>query len=104
MRRGTSSRFSSSFGSLNMTSSARELPIVAKLPAWLLSRIGSIVSQHAILEWRLSRIIYTLLDVDPKAGRITVREPRTTDRFDMICDLIKLKKLKIDADLATLRR
>jgi hypothetical protein len=54
----------------------RELPLRVNLPSFLLREIGRIVSRHAILEWKLSRTVYTLLAIDPVCGRVTIREPR----------------------------
>ena len=81
----------------------RELQLKVNLPSFLLREIGRIVSRHAILEWKLSRTVYTLLGIDPVCGRVTVREPRTTDRLDMIADLIKIKNISISADLPGIR-
>jgi hypothetical protein len=81
----------------------RELPLRVNLPSFLLREIGRIVSRHAILEWKLSRTIYTLLGIDPVCGRVAVREPRTTDRLDMIADLIKIKNISVSADLPAIR-
>jgi len=81
----------------------RELPLRVNLPSFLLREIGRIVSRHAILEWKLSRTVYTLLGIDPVCGRVTIREPRTTDRLDMIADLIKIKNISVSADLPAIR-
>jgi hypothetical protein len=81
----------------------RELPITLKLPSFLLRDIGRIITHHSVLEWKLSRIVYTLLGIDPVAGRIAVREPRTTDRLEMIVDLLKLKGISVSADLDGIR-
>jgi len=83
---------------------ARELPLTLELPSSLYREIGRIVAAHALLEWTLSRIIYILLDIEPVHGRITIREPRTTDRLDMIADLMKLKNIKTGTDLPALRQ
>jgi hypothetical protein len=81
----------------------RELPITLKLPSFLLRDIGRIITHHSVLESKLSRIVYTLLGIDPVAGRIAVREPRTTDRLEMIVDLLKLKGISVSADLDGIR-
>jgi hypothetical protein len=52
---------------------------------------------------RLSEVAYLLLGIGPKEGRLAVREPRTTDRFDMIRDLLELKAIKVETDLVLLR-
>jgi hypothetical protein len=77
----------------------RELPITLKLPSFLLRDIGRIITHHSVLESKLSRIVYTLLGIDP----VAVREPRTTDRLEMIVDLLKLKGISVSADLDGIR-
>jgi hypothetical protein len=77
----------------------RELPVVLNLSPLLCREIGRVITRHAYLEWRLSKIIYALLSVGPKEGRLAVREPRATDRLVLIRDLVHLKGLEIRADL-----
>src|SRR5438477_10258483 len=43
-------------------------------------------------------MIYVLLGVDPKRGRLAVREPSATDRLEVIRDLIQLGKLSVSTD------
>jgi hypothetical protein len=84
---------------MGLSPSARELPITLELPASLQREIGKVVTRHAVLELKLSRIVYTLLGIDAVSGRISVREPRTTDRLDMIADLLKINKIKVHPNL-----
>jgi hypothetical protein len=46
------------------------LPVVIDLPQHILDGIGKILSLHAYMEWRLSLVIYSLLDIDLPEGRI----------------------------------
>ena len=72
----------------------RTAAITTDVPAMMLREIGRVVVAYANLEYLLSEVIYLLLDVDPKRGRLAVREPRATDRLDVIQDLILLSKLQ----------
>jgi hypothetical protein len=83
----------------------RELPVRLNLPSSMLREIGRAMVTHALLEWLLLRTIYLLLALDPIEGRIAVRDPRTTDRLDMIVDLLRIKKAtkKVTVDLQDLR-
>ena len=47
-------------------------------------------------------VIYLLLDIDPKRGRLAVREPRATDRLIVIKDLINLSNITVTLDLTSL--
>jgi hypothetical protein len=80
-----------------------ELEIVLDLPAALSREIGRAIVLFAALENLLSRSIYALLDISRQEGRLAVREPRTTDRFDLLRDLIEVKGLKPTADLKMIR-
>jgi hypothetical protein len=88
---------------MGLSPSARELPITLELPASLQREIGKVVTRHATVELKLSRIVYILLGIDAVSGRISVREPRTTDRLDMIADLLKINKIKVQANLPAIR-
>ncbi len=79
----------------------RELPVVTNLSIALTREIGRVIVGHALLELCLSRIIYKLIDVDPKFGRLAVREPRAIDRLELIFDLAEVQgiRLKINKTL-----
>lgn len=77
---------------------------VVDLPPDLLQEIGRAVVQFAYLEWYLSRFAYALAGVDRIIGRIAVREPRASDRFDMVCELLDYRKFKSKADLTGIRK
>jgi len=83
---------------------ARELPTTIDLPLSLLREIGKVIVRHAVVELKLNRMIYNLLEIDPVAGRITVREPPTTDRLDMIKDLLKVKKIAVKSNLKSIHK
>lgn len=85
------------------TPTERELPITIDLPSSLFRQIGRVVAAHALVEWILNRIVYRLLRLKPVEGRIAVRDPRTTDRLDMITDLLTLNNIAVQTDTKTLR-
>ncbi len=69
-------------------------PVWYKLPTAYNSAIGRMVSRFAVLETALRMLIYALLDVNPKLGRVAVRSPRVRDSFTMIEDLMALRDFK----------
>ena len=74
----------------------RELPVVTNLSIALTREIGRVMVGHAFLEHCLSRIIYKLIDdVDPKIGRLAVREPRAIDRLELIFDLTEVQGIQL---------
>jgi hypothetical protein len=86
-----------------VTPTERELPLTLDLPSSLYREIGKVMAAHAAVEWALNRITYQILRLKPVEGRIAVREPRTTDRLDMITDLLGINKIKVAMDTKALR-
>ena len=62
------------------------------------------MTRWAFLEWRLKNVAYRLLGVNPKEGRVAIREPRAEDYLDMLQDLILIKSLKIEFDFKEFKR
>jgi len=69
------------------------------LPANLSRDIGRIIIHWAHFEFLVQRVIWLLAGVDEKVGRVAVKDPRITDRLDMIVTLSELQGIKIDAAL-----
>jgi hypothetical protein len=69
------------------------LPIVDRLPDPILGLVGEVVTAWAIQENELRRIVYLLLSVDPKRGRLAVKSTRAKDTVDLISDLMHLAGL-----------
>lgn len=79
-------------------------PVLERLPQRHRAELGHIIMRWAYLEWRLRQINYALLGIDPKEGRLAVREPRATDYLTMIQDLAELKRLPLRVDWKKLRK
>ncbi len=80
------------------------LPVVYKLPEEITAKIGHVVVAASYIDLVLSGMIYDLLSIGPKEGRIAVKEPSAEERFTIITDLLNLKKINITADIKYLRR
>ena len=74
-----------------------------RLPVSYSTEIGRLMTRYAFLEWRLRELVYDLLEVSPKEGRIAVGGTRATDYLAKALDLIELKKLHVTPDLKKLR-
>lgn len=70
-------------------------PITDQLPATHVREIGRIVVKWAYLEWRLLQIVQVILGIGPKEGRLSITKPRAPDYLDMICDLMKVRDIKV---------
>jgi hypothetical protein len=66
------------------------------LPASLAREIGRFLVTWAHFEHYVQATVWNALSLGEEAGRIAVREPRITDRLDMLRDLCELKQLPID--------
>ena len=78
--------------------------LVEALPDNLLREIGRVVFAHAVLENHLTGFAHAALQVSRKEGRIAVREPRLTDRFEMILDLMAVHEVSCTVDTTVLRK
>ena len=81
-------------------------PVIAVLPDEYTRGIGRVIVQWAFVEWILKTITYDLLKVDPKRGRVAVREPRPGEYIAMYRQLMRLnnidKKFPLENSLAAL--
>lgn len=80
----------------------KEYPVAYKLPAQLATEIGRAITRYAFLEYQLSLIIYVLLRIGKAEGRLAIREPRATDRLELISDLCKIMNIKPRTDISLL--
>ncbi len=73
-------------------------PVLLSLPVSHSREIGRIITHYAHLEWRLRLVIYALLNIGPKEGRIAVRETRAEEYVTMIEDLLSVKKIRVNVN------
>lgn len=73
-----------------------------RLPTNYYTNIGRIVSRFALIELAVQHIIYALIEVNPKLGRVAIKSPRLNDSFAMISDLLMLRGFTSSIDLKEL--
>jgi hypothetical protein len=78
-------------------------PARARLPATYSAHIGRIVTRWAHLEANLRQVGYSLLQINPKLGRLVMREPRIADHLTMIEDAIGVIGFTIKTDFKKLK-
>lgn len=78
-------------------------PTRYRLPVSYNTEIGRIITRWAFLEWRLRETAYLLVKVNPKIGRVAVREPRVVDYITMIEDLTRLRSVDVAVDWKALK-
>lgn len=74
----------------------RSGPARYDIPASLVREIGQFIVTWTYFEHALQAVIWNFLNISSEEGRITVREPRATDRLDMIRELGKFHKAEMD--------
>jgi hypothetical protein len=66
------------------------------IPAPLAREIGRFLVTWAHFEHYVQAVIWAALHLSEEEGRLTVREPRVTERLDMIRDLGEFQELEMD--------
>ena len=69
------------------------------LPASISREIGQIIVHWAHFEHIVQEMVWQTMQVSQQVGRIAVREPRVTDRLEMLRDLVKLRNAEWNDDL-----
>lgn len=77
-------------------------PIIVDLPPDIAVSIGQIMAVWSFHDWKLQQIIYKLLDIDPKKGRVAAGQPRGAEVTKRIEELLMLHNINID--LAPIRK
>jgi len=70
-----------------------------QLPASLAREIGRIMVHWAYFEHCVQEMNWQSLDLSAPEGRIAMREPRVTDRLEMLCELVNLRGATWDTEL-----
>lgn len=76
----------------------KQLPIVTDIPDDYARSMGRILVQWSYVEWKLRQITYRLLDIDPKRGRVAVREPRVDEFVGMFLQLMRLNGIDLGTE------
>lgn len=69
------------------------------LPAPMCREIGRIIVRWAHFESHVQGLVWLMLRLDAPMGRIAVRDPRVSEKLDMILDLAVLRGWKLDLAL-----
>jgi hypothetical protein len=74
----------------------RTSPIRKAIPEHVATKVGQIITSYAYLDYRLKMLLWDLSGVDEKVGRITLRDPRATEKLQMARDLLFLKNIVVE--------
>jgi hypothetical protein len=76
-----------------------ESALIYEVPASISREIGRIIVRWAYFEYSIQQVVWLLVGVDQITGSFSVREPRVTERIDMIQDLASLRSVKLKDEL-----
>ncbi len=89
----------------NKRAFARALaPIDSVLPAPVAAAIGNAIARHSYLDWVLGQVLYSLMEISTKQGRVVVRPPRPDEYVRAVADLFTFHKLESRFDFDGLAR
>jgi len=79
-------------------------PLAAELPEKLASGIGIAIARHAYLDWVLGQVMYDLMEISIKQGRVIMKLPRPRVFIAAVKDLFEFHGLEAKFDFEDLAR
>jgi len=79
-------------------------PVVAVIDDHYALLVGKVISLYAYEEWMLRDMVYRLLHIGPKQGRLSVRDCRAKDYPELISTLIDLANVAVKYDFDALTK
>ena len=79
-------------------------PVTKALPAALAGTIGQIVAREAYIEWVLGQVMYSLMEISIKQGRVILKFPRPGQYIAAIRDLYDFHGIEPAVSLEDLSR
>src|SRR5471030_2289627 len=68
-------------------------PLTQSLPAEIAAGVGAIVQRHAYLDWLLGQVMYSLMEISIKQGRVIMKLPRPRVYIAAVKDLFEFHGL-----------
>lgn len=79
-------------------------PVTKPLPAALAGAIGQIIAREAYVEWVLGQVMYSLMEISIKQGRVILKYPRPGQYIAAIRDLYDFHGIEPAVSLEDLSR
>ena len=80
------------------------IPLASGLPADIAASIGATVARHAYLDWVLGQVMYSLMEISIKQGRVIMKLPRPGVYVTAVKELYEFHGLKTNFDFDELAR
>ena len=80
------------------------VPLTHGLPTAIAASIGTTLARHAYLDWVLGQVMYSLMEISIKQGRVILKLPRPRQYIAAVRDLFDFHELRSSFDFDTLAR
>jgi hypothetical protein len=80
------------------------VPLASGLPAQIASNVGVTLARHAYLDWVLGQVMYSLMEISIKQGRVIMKLPRPSHYIAAVRDLFEFHGLETTFDFDELAR
>jgi hypothetical protein len=88
----------------SVTFNAALEPLVAELPERLAAGIGNAIARHAYLDWTLGQVMYDLMEISIKQGRVIMKLPRPRVFVAAVTELFEFHGLDAKFEFEDLAR
>jgi hypothetical protein len=86
----------------SVTFNAALEPVAKELPADITASVGATIARHAYLDWLLGQVMYSLMEISIKQGRVIMKLPRPRVYIAAVKELYEFHGLKSDFDFENL--
>lgn len=80
------------------------VPLAEGLPGSIAANIGVTLARHAYLDWVLGQVMYSLMEISIKQGRVIMKLPRPSHYIAAVRDLFDFHGLETSFDFDELAR
>lgn len=80
------------------------VPLTQPLPASVASAVGATLARHAYLDWVLGQVMYSLMEISIRQGRVILKLPRPRQYIAAVHDLFDFHGIKSEYNFEQLAR
>ena len=80
------------------------VPLTQPLPASIAAAVGATLARHAYLDWVLGQVMYSLMEISIKQGRVILKLPRPRQYIAAVQDLFEFHGVKAEYNFEQLAR
>jgi hypothetical protein len=73
-------------------------PLAGALPTDIAASVGATIARHAYLDWLLGQVMYSLMEISIKQGRVIMKLPRPRVYIAAVKELFEFHRLKTKYD------